>query len=347
METPDAKFNMSFDAVPPRQYLEDLLAGQMRCRSLILAHQLGLFTCLGEQPMNVAQVGDAFGIKNLVGLAKLFANLEGLHLLRQRRGEFELTEIARECLLPASPGYFGEFVDFFADQFESKPVSMVLDHLRTGGLLRPVATAINWQHYMAAMDRMAILSADRIAGALKMEHDDRLLDLGGGPGCYAIAACRMYAHLQATILDLPDALQFARQNVVAASLDQRITLCPGSVTDFEYGGPYDVIFLSHTIHLFDEPTVQKIFAVCHSALTTRGRLVVRDLFTDSTRTEPLLGSMIALHMWNEGDAYSIPQATELLCKAGFQPPSHVQFRDKGDPQILGSLLIADKSPNDA
>lgn len=337
---------MSADPPPSLHYLEDLLAGQMRARSLIIAHRLGIFTCLGEGACDASQLATSLAIQNRVALEKLLANLQGMQLLRQERGKYELTQIAREGLLPNSPGYYGEFVDFFADQFDCKPVSDVLEHLRQGGFLRPVPSAINWQRYMAAMDRMAMQSADRIASVMRMEHDHRLLDLGGGPGCYAIAACRMYPQLQATILDLPEALQFAKNNIAGTGLDERISLCPGSVTDFEYFGPHDVIFLSHTIHLFDERTVQRIFAACHAALAMHGRLIVRDLFTDQTRTDPLLGSLIAMHMWNEGDAYSIPQTADLLCQAGFQMPSHIQFREQGDPQILGSLLIAKKSPSD-
>ncbi|MDV6030545.1 MAG: hypothetical protein F9B45_10655 [Phycisphaera sp. RhM] len=149
--------------------------------------------------------------------------------------------------------------------------------------------------------------------------------------------------LNATILDLDDALHFAHQNVSDAQMVDRITLRPGSVTDGCYGGPYDVILLSHTIHLFDELSVQTIFSACHAALGAGGRLVVRDLFTDGGRTQPALGSLVAFHMWNEGDAYSVSQTTRLLVQAGFQPPRHVPFRDGEDPEILGSLLISAKA----
>jgi predicted nicotinamide N-methyase len=314
----------------------------MRSRSLIIAHRLGLFACLEGRTCDAAELASLLGLDNVLGLTKLLANLEGLGLLQRREGKYELTEIARKGLLPESPGYYGEFIDFFAGQFESKPIPMVLDHLRTGGLLRPATTPLHWQQYMSAMDRMAFLSADRIAEKMELAGDHTLLDLGGGPGLYAIAACQMYEKLRATIYDLPEALQFAQHNVAKAGLEQKITLRPGSVTDFDYGGPYDVIFLSHTVHLFDEPTVQKIFEACRAALSSRGRLVVRELFTDDSRTEPLLGSLIAMHMWNEGDAYSVPQASELLARAGFQSPEHVQFLGKGDPEILGSLMIAGK-----
>lgn len=331
---------MSSKSPPSRHYLEDLLSGEMRSRSLILAHRLGVFVGLSEQSQTPAQLAATLEIQNLHGLRKLLTTLEGLQLVSQTQGQFTLTEIAREGLLPGSLRYYGEFIDFFADQFEAKPVAFMEQQLRTGNLLRPVPTADHWTHYMLAMDRMAIQTANRIARTLQMEDDRTLLDLGGGPGCYAIAACQQYEQLQATILDLPDALSFAEKHVAQAGLGSRITCRPGSVTEFSYGGPYDVIFLSHTIHLFDESTVQQMFAACRAALSDRGRLVVRDLFTDEHRTDPLLGSLIGLHMWNEGDAYSVPQTTQLLDQAGFQPPVQRTIREPGEPQILGSLLVA-------
>lgn len=328
-------------------HIEDLLAGQMRSRSLIVAYRLGLFRQLGERALSAAQLAIELGIVNVPGLVKLLANLEGIRLVVRVDGCYELTELARQGLLPESDSFYGEFIDFFADQFECKPTDDIQNHLRTGGFLRPAPSTLHWQHYMAAMDRMASLSANQIASSMRLENDRTLLDLGGGGGCYSIAACRAYSELNVTILDLPDTLKFAGHNVDAAGLASRISLLPGSVVDFQYGGPYDVVFLSHTIHLFDEATVQRVFSACYAALKPSGRLIVRDLFTDESRCEPLLGSLIALHMWNEGDAYSIPQVTALLRDAGFHSSSHIDFRSKGDPLILGSLMVAGKAAVDS
>ena len=333
---------MSDEPLSPSRYIEDLLAGQMRARSLAIAHRLGLFAALDDRTCDATSLSNTLGVQ-ATGLRKLLATLETMELVQRKGDKYELTEVARQSLLGRNAQYFGEFVDFFADQFDSKPISLLLNHLRFGGPVRPATTADQWRHYMAAMDRMAHLSADRIAEAMQLAPDQTLLDLGGGPGLYAIAACKRYPHLNATILDLDDALHFAHQNVSDAQLADRIELRPGSVTDGRYGGPYDVILLSHTIHLFDESTVQTIFSACHAALGAAGRLVVRDLFTDGGRTQPALGSLVALHMWNEGDAYSVPQTTKLLVQAGFQPPRHVQFRDGDDPEILGSLLISGRT----
>ncbi|QDV41378.1 Demethylspheroidene O-methyltransferase [Stieleria neptunia] len=326
----------------PSRYIEDLLAGQMRARSLAIAHRLGLFAALADRTCEVTELSNTLGV-HVTGLRKLLATLETMELVGRSGDGYELTEIARHSLIGRNAQSFGEFVDFFTDQFESKPISLLLNHLRIGGPVRPATTPDQWRHYMAAMDRMAHLSADRIAQAMQLDRDQTLLDLGGGPGLYAIAACNRYPHVNATILDLDDALHFAHQNISDARLADRIRLRPGSVTDGSYGGPYDVILLSHTIHLFDERTVQRIFSACHTALGVDGRLVVRDLFTDGGRTQPALGSLVAFHMWNEGDAYSVPQTTGLLVNAGFQPPRHVQFRDEQDPEILGSLLISRKT----
>ncbi|WP_372897398.1 methyltransferase [Stieleria sp.] len=333
---------MSDESLSPSRYIEDLLAGQMRARSLAIAHRLGLFAALADRTCDVTGLSNTLGVQ-ATGLRKLLVTLETMDLVRRLGDDYELTELARQSLLGRNAQSFGEFVDFFTDQFESKPISLLMNHLRFGGPVRPATTADQWRHYMAAMDRMAHLSADRIAEAMQLDRDQTLLDLGGGPGCYAIAACKRYPHLNATILDLDDALRFAHQNVSDAQLADRIKLRPGSVTDGCYGGPYDVILLSHTIHLFDELSVQSIFSACHAALGAGGRLVVRDLFTDGGRTQPALGSLVAFHMWNEGDAYSVPQTTRLLVQAGFQPPRHVPFRDGEDPEILGSLLISAKA----
>ncbi|MDV6030544.1 MAG: hypothetical protein F9B45_10650 [Phycisphaera sp. RhM] len=182
---------MSDESLSPSRYIEDLLAGQMRARSLSIAHRLGLFAALADGTCGVTGLSSTLGVQ-ATGLRKLLVTLETMELVDRTGDDYELTEIARQSLLGRNAQYFGEFVDFFTDQFESKPISLLLNHLRFGGPVRPTTTADQWRHYMAAMDRMAHLSADRIAETMQLDRDQTLLDLGGGPGCYAIAACKRY-----------------------------------------------------------------------------------------------------------------------------------------------------------
>ncbi len=319
--------------------IEEILAGAMRSRSLVMAHRLGIFEVLSERSLTIDELSDRLLLKNRLGVGKLLSTLESLGLLASVGESYALTDTARASLLKSSPGYFGDLVDFFAQQLEMKTASYVQDLLRLGSQPAPTVSDQQWSVYMAAMESMARMSADAIAQAIDFGNEATVLDLGGGPGLYAIAFCQRFPQLFATIYDLPAALQHAEAHVRAARLSERITCVAGSATDAHYGGPYDVIFVSHTIHLFDPAAVGRMFRACHASLKPGGRLVVRDVIMNDSKTTPSLGSLVALNMWLDGEAYSFGQIAELMREAGLADISERPIAGGQGPEVLGSLVI--------
>jgi len=90
---------------------------------------------------------------------------------------------------------------------------------------------------------------DRIAARPAVR---RLLDLGGGPGTYAIHFCLAHPDLHAVIYDRPTTAPFAHATVDKFGLTGRIEFHPGDfVSDPIGGGPYDAAWLSHILHSND------------------------------------------------------------------------------------------------
>lgn len=195
---------------------------------------------------------------------------------------------------------------------------------------------------MAAMEFVARQSADRMAELVQLGDARTLLDLGGGPGLYAISFCRRYPELHATIHDLDAALRCAANNVAQSALGNRIALRVGSATDAVLSGPFDVIWVSHVIHLFDRPTVRAMFVACHEALPRGGRLLVRDFIMNGDKTDPLLGSLIALNMWLVGAAYSFDEIRELMTDVGFAETEWLRCEERDAPAVLGSVVAGRK-----
>ena len=237
--------------------IENILTGEMRTRSLVIAHQLGIFSCLAEEEKTVTEIAQYLELDNLSALTKLMQTLDGLDLVDFKSGKYFNSNVARATLLPDSSSYYGDFIDFFADQYSIKDSRKIAKNIQQNTLLRPQPSSKQWATYMDAMECMANLSAIPIAQAVDLSKAKNLLDLGGGTGQYTIAFCQEYPQLKATIYDLEDSLVHARKNVTASNLQDRIDFVAGSATDSNFKGQYDAIFISHTIHLFSPDAVKQ------------------------------------------------------------------------------------------
>lgn len=324
-------------------HVEQLMAGFMKARALIIGHKLGVFRKLAEGALPLPVLAHRLAIRNLGSFEKLIDILGKLDLIDRVGEVVRNSAIAERSLVPGQPGYYGDFVDFFARQFVIKSEADLLRFTRDGAPIDQ-GRSFDWGEYMSAMACMAAVSADRVARALDLAGARTLLDLAGGPGAYAIAFAASYPELRVTIRDLDEVRAIALSNVTDSGHADRITFETGSFLDASYPACYDAIFLSQTIHLFEETEVQRVFAVAHRHLNPGGQLIIRELFVDAEANEPVLGLLIGFQMWITGRAYTFQQTERMLRAAGFAQVERRAILDRHDgPEVTGAMLIGRKS----
>lgn len=321
------------------RYVEEILSGEMRSRALILGHQLGLFRCLGDgQSRTPEELASALRIADVERLKKLLRVLEGLRLLVGSDGRYANTDIANRALLRTSPAYIGGMIDFFADQFRHKTTPRMFGTVKHGLKVREKPTPVEWENYLSGMACVARMSSARIAEAMALDGAHSLLDLGGGPGSYSIAFATRYPELDITLYELEHTLARADLLIRAAGMQDRIRCVEGSVTDEDLGGPYDAVFLSHVIHLFDEEAVERMLAASLRSTRSGGRVVVRDFIMNPAKAEPLLGALIGFNLWLAGDAYSFVEVRDLMERVGLLDVELIEIAEDG-PALMGDLVV--------
>lgn len=125
------------------------------------------------------------------------------------------------------------------------------DAVRTGEPVtkRSYGQEIERESFLMGMFNLASQIAPQIAAQTDLSSYRRLLDLGGGPGTFAIHFCKANKELEAVIFDRPTTESFARNTISQFKLDNRIQFLAGDfLTDPLAGGPYDVAWLSHVLH---------------------------------------------------------------------------------------------------
>jgi cyclopropane fatty-acyl-phospholipid synthase-like methyltransferase len=140
----------------------------------------------------------------------------------------------------------------------------------------------------------------------------RLIDIGGGPGTYAVELCRQTPGLTATVLDRPGVLEVSKELVDAAGFSDRVTLLPGDYLTTPFGSGYDAALLSGMMHRETAEGCQLLLRKAAAALNPGGRILVSDVFYDDDRkVTPPFAMEFALHMMLTSDHGSAHARTEM------------------------------------
>ncbi len=143
----------------------------------------------------------------------------------------------------------------------------------------------------------------------------RVLDLGGGHGRYAREFTR--AGLQATLMDLPEVLPFAKERHGDA-----LTYREGDFFSDDLGGPYDAIFLSNIVHGLGPEENLQLARRTANALAPGGLLILKDMFLDTferSPAQPVYFALTMLFYTDHGDSYCIDEAHRWFTDAGLTP----------------------------
>jgi cyclopropane fatty-acyl-phospholipid synthase-like methyltransferase len=140
----------------------------------------------------------------------------------------------------------------------------------------------------------------------------RLLDIGGGPGTYAVGLCRQTPGLTATVLDRPGVLAVTRELIDAAGFADRVTLVPGDYLATPFGSGYDAALLSGMMHRETPDHVNLLLRKTFDALEPGGQIMVSDVFFDDDRKNtPPFTTSFALNMMVTSDHGSAHAKTEM------------------------------------
>lgn len=198
------------------------------------------------------------------------------------------------------------------------------------------------ESFLMGMLNLAMGLAPQVAECFPLQGRTRLLDLGGGPGTYAIHFCLANPELSAVILDRPTTEPFARKTVAGYGLSERIDFIGGDFNSVPIaGGPYDVAWLSHILHSNSRSECERCIEKTVVAMEPGGVIMIHDFFLDDTKDGPEFPALFALNMLvgtDGGRAYSREEIVDMLEKSGVGQVVHHQFRAPNDSSIISGII---------
>lgn len=153
-----------------------------------------------------------------------------------------------------------------------------------------------------------------------------ILDIGANTGKFTLKAMAKDANVKVTMLDLPQQLALAKENIEKAGYQDRVSYHPLNILNEENKFPKgaDVIWMSQFLDCFSENEIVSILKRCHDALADDGAVYIMETFWDKQKYEVGAFSlqMTSLYFTNiangNSQMYDSAVFNKLIDKAGFK-----------------------------
>ena len=304
---------------------------------------LDVFTRIGASRVDGQAVAEQLNAP-LDAVSRLLDAVVAMGLLTKDTSGYANTEASRAYLCKDSDRYIGYIIrhhHHLVDSWARLP-----DAIMTGKPIRlPVrekGTEAR-EAFLMGMFNMAMQLAPRLVPVVDLSGCRTLLDLGGGPGTYAIHFCRQYTNLTATVMDLSTTRPFAEKTIRKLGMDDRIAFVSGDYLEEEIPGSFDAVWMYHILHGESAEGCLGIIEKAYQCLNPGGIAVIHEFILDDTLDGPLFPALFSLNMLlgtDGGRAYCQGQLAGMLKSAGFVDVQRLDFTGTNDSGLVRGVKPA-------
>jgi SAM-dependent methyltransferase len=298
---------------------------------------LDVFTRIGDNRVDGQTVADQLNAP-LDAVSRLLDALTAMGLLTKDAGGYANTEASRTYLSMDSDRYIGYIIRHHHHLVASW--ARLPEAVLSGKPIRlPVREkgAQAREAFLMGMFNLAMQLAPQLVPVVDLSGCRTMLDLGGGPGTYAIHFCRDNPDLTATVFDLPTTRPFAEKTIGKMGMDGRVAFISGDYLQDAIPGSYDAVWMSHILHGESAEGCMGIIEKAFQCLNPGGVAVIHEFILVDTLDSPLFPALFSLNMLmgtEGGRAYSQAQLTGMLEAAGFVDVHRLDFTGPNESGCL-------------
>lgn len=319
----------------------DLIEAFRRSKAMFTAVSLGIFEALEKTPQSVALLAAKLGVQT-EPLERLLDTCVALKLLRKNRDTYWNEPVASVYLYRQSPQTLTGYI-LYSDEVLFRLWSHLEDAVREGtprwkqtfgtdgGIFDHFfRTQDAKETFLQGMHGLGTLSSQHTVATFDLSRFHQLVDLGGGTGHLAIAACQRYPELQAVIFDLPEAIVTARHYVLSeGAIAYRIDFAAGDFFCDELPAA-DLFALGRILHDWPESKITRLLKKIYARLPVGGGVLLAEKLLQEDKSGPISAHLQSLNMLvcTEGRERTLSEYRKLLENAGFR---NVQGQFTGSP----------------
>lgn len=308
------------------------------------AVELDVFSIIDDNEKSAEEISETTDY-DLRGLTALLNALSAIELLVKTENRYSNVDFSKKFLCKSSPDYTGYII--MHHNHLVTPWANLSDSVVTGKPYRSSVShsdnKVERESFLMGMFNIASSTAPVYSKKLDFTGCKNLLDLGGGPGTYAIHFCLNMPELNATVFDLPTTRSFAEKTIASFDLSNRIQFIGGNYCNEELGFErvYDLVWLSHILHGQGADTAEKIISRAVKVLKPGGRILIHEFILNDNMDGPVFPALFSLNMLigtKNGQSYSESQLKKMLGNNGIINIKRINVETPNGAGILSGAL---------
>jgi SAM-dependent methyltransferase len=325
------------NSVTPEPIMK-IAMGFMAAKHLFIASAIGLFEALATGPASLEEIAQKTDVPFRT-LGIIAAAMVSLGLIERQGDRYQNGVVAAAFLAGAGEPDMRPMLRFW--NHISYPTWEKLEEaVRTGQSQAKFGGFSEQQQqiFSQGVESFSASTAAALAKTYDFGRHQRVLDVGGGTGSFLLAILQHHKNLTGTLFELPGACAVARQRLAKTPEASRIKVVEGSFLKDPLPGGHDVLVVANTVHVLSAAHNMKLMESMRGQVKAGARLLLADLWTDSTYTEPpaaLLMSGEFLVISGEGQTYSEQDADGWLKQTGWRK---IERKSLAGP---ASLIVAE------
>jgi acetylserotonin N-methyltransferase len=308
----------------------DLIEAFRRSKVMFAAVSLGVFDFLEKVPSDHSSVAAALGLK-AEPLQRLLDACVNLQLLRRNQNLYENEPVASTYLCLSGEQSLAGYI-LYSNDVLFRLWHRLEDAIREG--------TPRWQQvfdadgpifdqffrtpeaketFLHGMHGFGLLSSPKVVKAFDLSRFHHMVDLGGGTGHLAVAACEIYPDLRATVFDLPQATKIAESYIHKSDLAPgRVSIAAGDFFTDDLPQA-DLFALGRILHDWSEQKIISLLARINVCLPSGGGVLIAEKLLNEDQSGPTSAQLQSLNMLvcTEGRERTLSEYRKLLEDAGF------------------------------
>lgn len=298
----------------------EIATAYQKSKILLTACELDLFTHLGSEAKTAKEIAIATDTHER-SIERLMNALSAIRLLEKKGNRFTNTKGTRRFLVHGQPEFIGDMTHIShlwntwgtltETVRQGKPIVYQDLSEKSDEWLESYVDSLHWRASMIAPDVISLINLTNV---------NRVLDLGGGSGLYAMEFINAKPGVKATVFDIPQLLKHAEKHIIREGHQDDIKLMPGDFLKDDYGSGYDLVFISNVIHIFSIWDSIKILQKVYDSLNKGGVVIIEEELLSDSRTSPEQASILSVNMLvntKGGDALTETDVWIMMREAWF------------------------------
>lgn len=300
--------------------------------ALMSAVELGTFTAIATGHDTISSAAKTMGIEDL-NAERLLTALTAMQLLSRDGETFTNAPDVARFLVEGEASYAGPWMLFAKPRWASW--GQLTDRLKTPeadqrrlGMYDETFTVERAREYHEATYSIGMGAARLFHRQVDLTGRTKIMDLGGGSGCYCIVAAQKYSELRAEVLDLPPVVIVTREYLEQNGVADRVSASACDFTTDTLPQDADVAIMASNLPQYSRAIIAQVVARVHDALLPGGEFHLIGEMVDADRRGPLAPALWGLSealSRSTGLAHSAADCVGYFEAAGFGNITEQEF----------------------